>query len=126
MRQKFRFDKDSGTMGPDIPVPQNPPEMKKVEIPEAESKSLIGDSKVSSNIPVSEGIVQFREQSDLTIFQILDEQSGVPLGYISGYALDINFNMRELRSAERVEQFLDGIKKMFREAILDKAFSAKK
>ena len=126
MRQKFRFDKDSGTMVPDIQVPQNPPEMKKVEIPEAESKSLIGDSKISSNIPVSEGIVQFREQSDLTIFQILDEQSGVPLGYISGYALDINFNMRELRSAERVEQFLDGIKKMFREAILDKAFSAKK
>lgn len=126
MKQKFKFDEKSGTMVPDG-VPVSKPQKKIEEAPpSANSASIIEGEKTEHNIPVNEGVVQFREQSDLTVFQIIDSQTGTILGYISGYALDINFNMQELRSTDRVEQFLDGIKKMFREAILEKAFSAQK
>ncbi len=125
MKQKFRFDSESGTMVPEGVAKEKVVEFHSVPVPE-ESGSLIDDNVVTANIPVSEGVVQFRERSDLTVFQILDEQSGAVLGYISGYALDINFNMKELRSTERVEQFLNGLQKMFREIILEKAFSYQK
>lgn len=126
MRQKFKFDAKTGTMVPEAVQREEPAGVVEIPKPDKESASMIADERVESNVAVNEDIVQFRERSDLTIFQIMDEQTGAVLGYISGYALDINFNMGELRSTERVEQFLDGIKKMFREAILEKAFSSKK
>ena len=126
MKQKFRFDEKSGTMVPEGFAKQDTAEHIEVANNTPDTVSVIDGNKSGHNIPVSEGVVQFRERSDLTIFQIVDEQTGTPLGYISGYALDINFNMKELRSTERVEQFLGGLQKMFREIILEKAFSSKK
>ncbi len=77
------------------------------------------------NVIVNEREVKFREKSDLSIVQIADYDTNRIMGYIAGYGLDINFNMEELNSMDRVEQFLDGLKKAFRSIILEKALGTK-
>ena len=68
------------------------------------------------------GIMMFRELQDYDICQITDEKSGKVLAYIGGYALQINFNMSELNTMERVEQCLQGIVKLFRHKIMTQTF----
>ena len=77
------------------------------------------------NVVANEREVVFREKSDLSIVQITDSDTNRVMGYIAGYGLDINFNMEELSSMDRVEQFLEGLKKAFRSVILEKALGQK-
>lgn len=67
---------------------------------------------------VNTGIMMFRELQDYDICQITDEKTGKVLAYIGGYALQINFNMAELKTMERIEQCLQGIVKLFRHKIM--------
>ena len=105
----------------------NKPELIKVEKKEEEKQqnnngvNLLNEvERRTSNLEIEENTVMFRERSDLTIFQITDESTGMVLAYISGYALDINFNVGELRSVERVEQLIEGIGKLFRNIVMEK------
>jgi len=77
------------------------------------------------NVLVNEREIKFREKSDLSVVQITDYDTNRVMGYIAGYGLDINFNMEELNSVDRVEQFLEGLKKAFRSVILEKALGSK-
>lgn len=89
-------------------------------------RSLMKDVPTDKpNVTINEREVKFREKSDLTVVQITDYDTHRVMGYIAGYALDINFNMEELNSMDRVEQFLEGLKKAFRSVILEKALGAK-
>ena len=72
---------------------------------------------------VSAGVMMFREREDYDIYQIVDERTNKPLAYIGGYALQISFNMDELKSMERVEQCLQGLNKLFRKFITDQALN---
>ena len=72
---------------------------------------------------VSAGVMMFREREDYDIYQIVDERTNKPLAYIGGYALQISFNMDELKSMERVEQCLQGLTKLFRKFITDQALN---
>lgn len=67
---------------------------------------------------ITSGIMMFRERQDYDICQIVDDRSGKVLAYIGGYALQINFNMAELRTMERIEQCLQGLTKLFRHKIM--------
>ena len=129
MKQTFKFDEKTGVVvqedGHTIDE-QKPQEQQPQQSQNAGMSSVMPKRSTSNLRQVEEDIVQFRERSDLTIFQIVDEQTNTPLGYISGYALDFKFNLAEMKSTERVEQFLDGVKKMFREIILRQAFSGEK
>lgn len=69
-------------------------------------------------------ILMFRENADYDVYQISDERSGTPLAYIGGYALQIKFNMAELRTMERIEQCLQGLSNLFRDKILNQDISA--
>ncbi len=90
-------------------------------------RPLTKDISVSKpNAATRENEVSFREKSDLSVLQITDYDTHKVMGYIAGYGLDINFNMEELNSVDRVEQFLEGLKKAFRSIILEKALSPKK
>lgn len=71
---------------------------------------------------VNTGVMMFRERQDYDICQIVDEKTGKPLAYIGGYALQINFNMSELTSMERIDQCLNGIVKLFRHKIMTQTF----
>lgn len=126
MKQKFKFDEKTGVVIPDvanegatIQVHQQPPQQEN----KSQMASMVQKTMPKANIVVDEGTVEFKKRSDLIIFQIVDEQTNTPLGYISGYGLDISFNLNEMRTAERIEQFLEGVKKMFREIMLRQAFS---
>lgn len=67
---------------------------------------------------VTTGVMMFRELQDYDICQITDEKTGKVLAYIGGYALQINFNMAELNTMERIDQCLQGIVKLFRHKIM--------
>lgn len=126
MKQGYKFNAQTGKLettdnidGTRKPVRETPrpnPKPNKTD----EVRLIDGMEKRKANVPVEEGKVIFREKSDLTIFQIVDETTGTIMAYIAGYALDINFNMAELKSVERVEQLITGIGKMFRSVIMDK------
>ncbi len=133
MKSEWRFNAITGTMEPINPVANSREANKandeiqvtkgKASIPVVQNgKSLIDQvPNQKTNIETNERTVHFKERSDLTIVQITDYDTNKVMGYISGYGLDINFNMEELTSMERVEQFLEGLKKAFRSVILNKA-----
>lgn len=72
---------------------------------------------------VTTGIMMFRELEDYDRCQIVDEKTGKVLALISGYALQINFNMTELNTLERIEECLQGIVKLFRHKIMTQAIN---
>lgn len=74
---------------------------------------------------VNTGVMMFRELQDYDICQITDEKTGKVLAYIGGYALQINFNMAELKTMERIEQCLQGIVKLFRHKIMTQTLGNK-
>ena len=70
--------------------------------------------------------IVFKRDTDYRIFQILDEDTRAVMGYIGGYALDISFNLQEMRSVEKIEQFLNGLTGLFRRIISDQILSQNK
>lgn len=137
-REDWKFNPITGTMEPVNPLAHSLG--KKVDtgdvqqtkapasVPVIKSgRSLMNDVPTDKpNVPVrNEREITFREMSDLSVVQITDYDTNRVMGYIAGYALDINFNMEELNSMDRVEQFLEGLKKAFRSVILEKALGPK-
>ena len=47
---------------------------------------------------VDEATVEFKSISDLSVYKITNQELDVPLVEISGYNLQINFNMQYLKS----------------------------
>lgn len=150
MKQKFVFDKNTGTLQPqkevEVPKVEEPVKAEEpVAAPEAPQASeglsteIVKMKRVDKITPVqlidengmpeayldseNMGVVMFRERIDYSIKQIVDERSNKPLMYIGGYGLAINFNMGELRSVERIEQCLQGLTKLFRKLIMDQALN---
>lgn len=74
----------------------------------------------AQDIDPNEDIVQFRVKRDYTLLEITDKDTGKTLGYIGGYALDFDFNTKEVNSTAKIEQFLNGIKSLFRNVITEK------
>lgn len=118
---KFVFDAEKGTM-----VPSKEPDVFVgksgiVEKP-SEGKSII-EQPQAPNVEVSdEPDVIFKKFSDLSIMRIDDKATGKWLCYFSGYALDIQFNIEELKGAnatKKIEACLEGIQKLFRKIIFD-------
>ena len=146
MKTEFVFDKKTGTMIPVTenntssvqltPMPKQPEVLKDFKKEKAVSVTpqfgnyRVDDEKMKmleeyANELGLEGILLFRQQTDYTICQITDERSGKPMAYIAGYALNIKFNMEQLNSVAKVEQCLEGIKKLFRSFIVQQAIENK-
>ena len=121
----FKFDPTTGTLQ-NVDLQENgglKEQSQPVELPtKNEDNTSVGDvmEKRTSNIVTDEPLVSFRERGDYTIYQIIDKDTGVVLAYIGGYALDFSFNTKKLNSTSKIEQCLEGIKKLFREIIVDK------
>lgn len=132
MKSKFVFDNKTGTLKPsdEVIMEQAVSETPKFEderaIVSGTSVSNADDEKLEKLRKYADelgiyNILMFRSQADYTICQIIEERTGKTMAYIGGYALDIKFNMKELNTVERVEQCLDGIKKLFRSMIVEQA-----
>ena len=144
---KYVFDKETGTMQPERtdnqvglkPMvvqgqqPTQQPQFKNERVVNTTPRlgsSRVDDEKLellekyASELGL-EGILLFRQHTDYTICQITDERSGNVMAYIGGYALNIKFNMEQLNSVAKVEQCLEGIKKLFRSFIVQQAIENK-
>lgn len=75
---------------------------------------------------VDEATVEFKSISDLSVYKITNQELDVPLVEISGYNLQINFNMQYLKSIEDIEAAKEGIAKLFGEIIMEKLLEYKK
>lgn len=75
---------------------------------------------------INEPRVEFKSISDRTIFKIINESINENLVEISGYDLQINFNMEYINSVEDVEAAVEGIGNLFRQIIMDKLLEHKK
>lgn len=75
---------------------------------------------------VDEPRVEFKMISDRSVCKIVNEDINQTLVEISGYDLQINFNMEYLNSIEDVEAAVTGIGNLFRDAIMEKLLEHKK
>lgn len=121
---KFKFNPVTGTFDniseENVSVPENT-ETKNLD--EMKSVEDVIEKKTSLTQNVDEPLVTFRERSDYTVMQILDKDTGNALAYIGGYALDFSFNLKKLNSTAKIEQCLEGIRKLFRQVIMDKVLN---
>ncbi len=62
--------------------------------------------------------VQFRAISDRDVLRIYKEDTNQTLAEISGYDLEINFNMQFINSVQDIEAAIEGISELFRQAIV--------
>lgn len=75
---------------------------------------------------VDEPVVQFKVNSDRIIREVVNADTKQVLVHISGYDLQINFNMQYLKSVEDVEAACGGIAQLFRDIIMDKLLEGNK
>lgn len=75
---------------------------------------------------VDEPIVQFKAISDRIIREVINADTNKVLVHISGYDLQINFNMQYLKSVEDVEAACSGIAQLFRDIIMEKLLDGNK
>ncbi|MDD6104101.1 MAG: hypothetical protein PUB73_05795 [Bacteroidales bacterium] len=69
--------------------------------------------------------VQFKYLSDRDVFLIKNEEIDQPLAEISGYDLQINFNMEFIKSMEDVEAVIQGMGELWRKIILSQLLQSK-
>lgn len=67
---------------------------------------------------VDEPIVKFRVNSDRIVREIINADTNQVLVHISGYDLQVNFNMQHLKSVEDIEAACNGISQLCRETIM--------
>lgn len=125
-KTKFVFDNATGTLKPATDItPQEAAKTSQQKSSVPEETQLVGlDLRTHKpNVNLDEPIIQFRQNADYTVFQVVEERSKKPMMIIGGYGLEIKFNIAELRSTERIEQLLGGLTTMFRKLILEQVLS---
>jgi len=71
--------------------------------------------------PVPEPTITFKSITDHDILNVVSEENGEVLIQISGYGLQMGFNMQYLRSVQDIEAAVTGIADLFREQIMEAA-----
>lgn len=122
-KTKFVFDNESGTFKAESNVSLTQKvSASPVGTPQDGTEEVKMDLTTHKpNVNLNEPIIQFRQNTDYTIFQVTEERTKKAMMEIGGYALEIKFNIAELRSTERIEQLLNGLTSMFRKIILEQA-----
>lgn len=64
--------------------------------------------------------VVFKALSDRGVYKVEDDETGATVMEITGYDLDIDFNMSYINSVEKVESTVQAIGELFRRAIMTK------
>ena len=75
--------------------------------------------------PVHESIVEFKMLSDRTVYQVLSERNKEVMVEISGYDLQINFNLEHINSVQDIEAAAGGLTQLFREIITEQLLEHK-
>lgn len=84
------------------------------------------EEKLDKNLPaVDEPTVEFKYISDRGAFTIKNPEIGKVLVEISGYDLQVNFNMEYINNIDDVEAAVTGVSDLFRQIIMDKLLEYK-
>jgi hypothetical protein len=75
---------------------------------------------------INEPTVKFKLISDRIIREVINAETKQTLVHISGYDLQINFNMQFLKSVEDVEAACEGITQLFRDMIMTQLLKGNK
>lgn len=75
---------------------------------------------------ISEPTVTFKAISDRITREIINAETKQILVHISGYDLQINFNMQFLKSVEDVEAACNGLSQLFRDIIMGQLLNGNK
>lgn len=75
---------------------------------------------------VGEPEVKFKLISGRDVMDVTNADSGEKMVEISGYDLQINFNMQYLKSVEDIDAACKGVSDLFRETIMEKLLEYKK
>lgn len=75
---------------------------------------------------VPEAEVKFKIISDRDVMNVINADSSEVLIEISGYDLQINFNMEYLKSVEDIDAACNGVAQLFRDTIMDKLLEYRK
>lgn len=75
---------------------------------------------------VPEAEVKFKIISDRDVMNVVNADSSEVLIEISGYDLQINFNMEYLKSVEDIDAACNGVAQLFRDTIMDKLLEYRK
>lgn len=75
---------------------------------------------------VDEPIIKFRLVSDRDVMNIVNDDIKETLVEISGYDLQINFNMQYLKSVEDINAARNGIADLFQQLIMEKLLEYRK
>lgn len=75
---------------------------------------------------VAEPEVKFKLISDRDVMNVENGDTGEKLIEISGYDLQINFNMQYLKSVEDITAACNGVADLFRETIMEKLLEYRK
>ena len=90
-------------------------------------EELIKDGAIQEGVaPVPEPTVTFKMLSDRSILDVRSEIVNVSVAEISGYDLQIKFNMQYINSTEDIENLLEGFKVLFRQQLLEQILKNKK
>lgn len=87
-------------------------------------KGDLGENIKVENVP--EPTVEFKLITDKTVLSINNPEINQNLVEISGYDLDISFNMEYINSIEDVEAAVSGISDLFRRTIMEKLLEHRK
>lgn len=112
----YRLNKEKGTFEEVPEISESVVE--KAVFRESGDMSIVPE-RVGSAPMQDEPTESFRRLSDLSVFQIVDKDTGKVMGIISGYALQIKFNREAITSTADVEQCAEGVKKLFYNIIMD-------
>ena len=77
-----------------------------------------------STVPEAE--VKFKIISDRDVMNVVNADSSEVLIEISGYDLQINFNMEYLKSVEDIDAACNGVAQLFRDTIMAKLLDYRK
>lgn len=75
---------------------------------------------------INEPVVKFKLNSDRIVREIINPEINQTLVHISGYDLQINFNMQYLKSLEDIDAACRGIAQLFRDIIMEKLLEGNK
>lgn len=115
-KANFTFNPNTGTME----MAETPrPAVRQADEKQENAVDIVRKTGHRPNISVNEGQVIFREISDRDIIQIQDQRTRKTVCVISGYALHFAFNLAELHSVDDIESCLEGLKKLFRNKIME-------
>ena len=124
----YVLDKETGTFVEETPKEVQIQQKENIIEDKSDNVDIVNQGKpnvVPGGGLENEPTETFKRLTDLSVFQIVDQQSGKIMGIISGYALQINFNREVITCTADVEQCAEGIKKLFYGIIMDQLLENK-